>query len=345
MKKCYVCYALLILSVLGCSAKGSFAREAPAAVSNFSNYSSEQAESVAAYDDLAVWRGSGYNPEGPAGMEGQIPPASRSINAASQENGVQAATNGKAAQHLETGNSVQRKLVKRANLRIRVEDLAAAGTAIDALIKQHGAYTAAATINENYRNYTVRVPASAYDAFLAGMSGMGRTLNRTESAEDVTLRYYDLEGRLATKQELLKTFQSYLGKAKNIEEILSVEERIAGLQSDIDRTGNELRQLGDLTDYATFEIEIFVPVTAAPPSGTTLAERIRELFSGFGEFLSRVALALLGIIIYGIPLLLLAALLFWLLLGRVGLLKKLWFGIAGKGRPKEKDSGNGKKAP
>ena len=342
MKKCCVCYALLLLSVLGCSAKGGYVREAPAADSY---YSSGQAESVAAYEELGVWRGSGYNPERPAGIEGQTPSASRAINSTSQENGVQAAINDKAAQPVETGGNVQRKLVKRANLRIRVEDLIAAGTAIDALIKQHGAYAAAATINENYRNYIVRVPASAYGAFLAGMSGMGRTLNLTESAEDVTLRYYDLEGRLATKQELLKTFQSYLGKAKNIEEILSVEERIADLQNDIDRTGKELRHLGDLTDYATIEIEIFVPVTAAHPSGTTLAERIRELFSGFGEFLSRVALVLLGIVIYGVPLLLLAALLFWLLFGRVGLLKKLWCVVAGKGRRKEKNGGKGKTAP
>ncbi|MDR2478969.1 MAG: DUF4349 domain-containing protein [Treponema sp.] len=243
-----------------------------------------------------------------------------------------AAANDDAAQYAEPGNSVQRKLVKRANISIRAENLAAAENSINALIEQHGAYAASTTINENYRNYEVRVPSSAHDRFLSTMSGVGRILEWNESAEDVTLRYYDLEGRLATKQELLKTFQSYLGKAKNIEEILSVEERILDLQSEIDNTGRDLRLLGDLVDYSTIGITIYGPVAALPSSRTTLTERVRELFSGFGVFLSTVALVLLGIVIYGIPLLLLLTLLFWLLFGRIGLLKKLWFITAGKDR-------------
>jgi hypothetical protein len=39
---------------------------------------------------------------------------------------------------------------------------------------------------------------------------------------------------------------------------------------------------------------------------------------------------LVGIVIYGIPVILGAALLFWLLFGRIGLLKKLWRLAAGK---------------
>jgi uncharacterized small protein (DUF1192 family) len=324
MKKYFFCYVLLLF-VIGCSAKSGLAtmEAAEASVADY-YYSSGQAEAELRRDDAGIWQGRGFNPEGPAGIDGQTPPASRGINSILQE------------------NDVQRKLVKRASLNIRVEDLAAADAAIGALLQQYGAYTASTQISENSRSYVVRVPASGYDDFLAGMSGMGRILNRNESAEDVTLRYYDLEGRLATKQELLKTFQAYLGKAKNIEEILSVEERIAGLQSEIDRTGNELRQLGNLVDYATISIDIYGPVAAAVSSGTTLAERIWELLSGFGGFLSTVAVALLGIVIYGVPLLLLAALLFWLLLGRVGLLKKLWRAALGKSR-RTKETGNGGK--
>ncbi|HCC37816.1 MAG TPA: hypothetical protein DEQ14_09470, partial [Treponema sp.] len=62
----------------------------------------------------------------------------------------------------------------------------------------------------------------------------------------------------------------------------------------------------------------------------TLAERAGELLGGFGSFISTAALVLMGIIIYGIPVLLLAVFMFWLLLGRVGLLKKLARAAAGK---------------
>jgi hypothetical protein len=59
--------------------------------------------------------------------------------------------------------------------------------------------------------------AASFDPFFAKLAGMGKVLQRTESAEDVMIRFYDLEGRLATKRELLKTFQSYLGKTKDCE--------------------------------------------------------------------------------------------------------------------------------
>ena len=197
-------------------------------------------------------------------------------------------------------------------------------------MERHGAYAASTEIEENSRSYVIRVPHGAYDAFLAATGGMGRTLYRSESAEDVTLRYYDLEGRLATKQELLKTFQSYLGKAKDIEEILSVEARIADLQNEIDGTGKELRYLANLVDFATVTLDLYGPVAAVSYKGPTIGERIKELFSGFGDFVSTVLVVLVGIVIYGLPVLLLLALLFLLCFGRIGLLKKLWHIAVGK---------------
>jgi len=63
---------------------------------------------------------------------------------------------------------------------------------------------------------------------------------------------------------------------------------------------------------------------SAPNRGLTFGERVKQLFGGFGGFLSTVAMVLIGIVIYGIPILVLLGLLFFLLFGKVGLAKKLW---------------------
>ena len=219
----------------------------------------------------------------------------------------------------------ERKLIKRANLSIRVEKLDTAEDSVNALLKKYDAYAASSNIQENSRYYSLRVPANYYDIFLAETGGMGRLINRYENTEDVTLRYYDLEGRLATKKELLKTFQSYLGKAKTIEEILSVEARISDLQYDIEGTGIQFRNLANRIDYATIDLQLFGPVlSASSNNGLTFGERIKQLFGGFGGFLSTVAMVLIGIVIYGIPVLLLLGLLFLIFFGKIGLAKKLW---------------------
>ena len=224
----------------------------------------------------------------------------------------------------------RRRLVRRAEMRVRVEDLERAGDEIGALMHRYGAFSSSSNITETAHRHTIRVPASLYDSFIASVSGLGQVLHRIENTEDVTLQYFDLESRLATQRELLDTFRSYLGRAANINEILSVEARIAELQRTIDWTGRDLRRLGDLVDYSTVTLSIEGRAGPGAFVGPTLRERMGDLFDGFGRFLSGALLFAIGFVIYGIPVLLAAAFLYWLLLGRIGLLKRLFRLAAGK---------------
>ncbi|MCL2138559.1 MAG: DUF4349 domain-containing protein [Treponema sp.] len=216
-----------------------------------------------------------------------------------------------------------RKLVKRAEIRIRVEDPEATERPLAELMEKYGAWPASAGISENSRSYSIRVPSGSYEAMLSELAGLGRILGRTESAEDVTLRYYDLESRLATKRELLKTYQGYLGKAENIDDIMTVESRIADLQQEIDQTGTQFRSLASLVDYSTINIDIYGPVAAPSFSEPGIGEKLKVLFGSFGRIASSALVILTGIIIYGIPAVLIFVLLVWVLFGRIGLLKKL----------------------
>ncbi|MDR3145165.1 MAG: DUF4349 domain-containing protein [Treponema sp.] len=235
----------------------------------------------------------------------------------------------------EPGTEVpqSRKLVKSASLRVRVPDPNVLEGRIAETLGRYGAYASQAAVYENSRSYTIRVPELSYGFLLEEINGLGKVLYRSENAEDVTLRYYDLAGRLATREELLKTYRTYLGKAQNIEEILSVEARITELQYEIDRTGTQFRSLANLVDYATIELELVGPVAVSSSAGPSLGERITALFGSFGAYASMALLALMSILIYGIPGIGILALLFWLFFGRVGLLKKLWFLVMGRTGP------------
>ena len=281
----------------------------------------------AVYDGSVSWEGTGFNGEAAASAGAPPSPAYKDMSN----------LYGKAAQIPENSPPLSadtagqtRKLVKRAEIRLRVEDPAATEKPLASLMEKYGAWPASAVISENTRTYTIRVPSASYDAMLTDLTGLGKILRRSESAEDVTLRYYDLESRLATRRELLKTYQGYLGRAKNIDEIMTVESRIADLQQEIDQTGTQFRNLSGLIDYSTINVDIAGPVTAVSYSAPTLREKLGELFSSFGEVISTALVVLMGIIIYGVPAVLIIILLFWLLFGRIGLLKKIWRLAAGK---------------
>ena len=162
------CFTVIVFLFGGCSAKGA----APGAV-----YRS-RGEAVAGY---AV-----------------------SQNALAEESAAESAADAGGPNIPEAGavpgTEASRKLVYRASISIRVQEPEKAGAALTALMDQYGAYASSVNIRENSRYYTLRVPAASYPALLSALDGMGRLLHRSESAEDVTLRYYDLEGRLATKR-------------------------------------------------------------------------------------------------------------------------------------------------
>jgi hypothetical protein len=302
--------AALLLS-FGCSQKSQDYPEA-----GYSQRVRTSAVMESASVSSQTWVGTGFNENAPAFRDMSNLYGQANLDSSYDENdGATEAAN---------MSNVERKLVKRANVRIRVENLDAADVSIAELLNKYDAYSASTNVEENSRYYSLRVPAQYYDIFLSEMNGMGRLLGRHESTEDVTLRYYDLEGRLATKKELLRTFQAYLRRANNIEEILAVEARISELQYDIEGTGIQLRNLANRVDYATIELSLLGPVTVTATRTITLSERMKQLFGGFGGFLSTMVIVIIGIVVYGIPIFAVVALLFWLFFGKIGLLKRLW---------------------
>jgi hypothetical protein len=222
-----------------------------------------------------------------------------------------------------------RKLIKSAEVRVRTDNLDAADSAVADMLAQCGGYASYTTAQDNSRHYTLKVPAAYYETAVNNVTGIGKLLYRSENVEDATIRFYDIDGRLQTKQELLSTFQSYLGKAKNVEEIMTVETRIAELQQEIDWLGSQLSNLSHLIDYATINLELFGPLHNTDSYKPGIGERLAELFRSSGDFLSAALVILVGIIIYGIPAILVLTALYWLLFGKIGLLKKLWRRAAG----------------
>lgn len=232
-----------------------------------------------------------------------------------------------------------RKLIKSGSLDIRVENLPSAEKAVLAMLEGLGGYISSTNAWSNSMDLVLRVPHEHFDAVLSGVAALGVELRRSVSTEDVTIRYHDLEGRLESKKQLRETFRGYLKTAKNIEEILSVETRLNDLENEIDSVGSQFRHLANLVDYATINLELSLPPGESEEYKTPLGERMGELFSSFGSFLQGLLLFLIGLVLFGIPIAALLLFLWFLLFGRVGLLRKLFKAASAKRIAGAKDKG------
>ena len=217
-----------------------------------------------------------------------------------------------------------RKLIKTASLTVRVQDLAQAEKAVTEMVRGFSGYISSTDAGEDYLNLTIRVPQAKYEQALGFLPPLGKVLSRNEESQDVTLQYFDLEGRLKTKRQLADTFRSYLKQTRSIDDIMAVETRLAELQDEIDVLGGKFSALANLVDFATIHLSL-VP----PPSETTayepgVGDKVADVLRNFGGFVSSAIAFLVALVVFGVPSLLLLALLYWLLFGKIGLLISLW---------------------
>lgn len=128
-------------------------------------------------------------------------------------------------------------------------------------IEEVGGYIQNSSISTNRyenRNYdaSIRIPADKYNDFLNKTKGMGNVTWYNENKEDITDTYVDLEARLKSlKAEENKVLEFY-DQATNIEELMSIENRLTDIRYEIDSIETNIKNYDLLTNYSTLTITV-----------------------------------------------------------------------------------------
>jgi Domain of unknown function (DUF4349) len=126
--------------------------------------------------------------------------------------------------------NTQKKIIHTADIRFKVEDLKKAETAIKARVKAMGGYISVENQNRQSGNlentWYVRIPAEKFDVFLGDVEKESIYVDsKNVAAEDVTAEYVDNELRIKSKQKVFERYLELLKQAKNVQEIMAVEEQ------------------------------------------------------------------------------------------------------------------------
>ena len=173
----------------------------------------------------------------------------------------------------ETGDSgtvQERKMIHRAELELETTDFDQAVADLADLTEQMGGYYESSTVADrgsDYRwaNYTIRVPADQYRAFL---DQAGTLCHET--------------WRMTTQRVKLERLQDLLERAENMEDIITIESAISETQESIDRLSGSLQHYDSMVDYATVYItlnEVYqLSTVQQTPAG--FAQRLGNAFAG-----------------------------------------------------------------
>jgi anti-sigma factor RsiW len=185
------------------------------------------------------------------------------------------------ATKLDTVPATAPMILRTAQLTVVTQNLDVARTEMDRIVHKYSGYlgdlSASATTDGPRRlTATLRVPASQLDAALADLKTLGKVESESQSGQDVTAQYVDLEARLGnsrnTEQRLVELLRQRTGK---LSDVLEVETEISRVREEIERMEGERRLLAKQVEYATLTAtvteEFKAPARALPESlGTRL---------------------------------------------------------------------------
>jgi len=216
-----------------------------------------------------------------------------------------------------------RKLIYTASVEIVVTKPNDIVKILNTELANFGGYVASQDIWEDGITYEIRVPVENLNRFMDLLPNLGKIRRQTLQAQDVTDYYYDLENRVKNKRILVERYQTYLKSAKNVEDLLNIERFLNDATAELESLEGSFKGLVKQVDYATVTLTIESEIKSSA-SKPTLWERLRDLFIGFGSGIQSFAVIIVAILLYGIPLLVVVLLFWWLLFGKIGLLRKLF---------------------
>jgi len=158
---------------------------------------------------------------------------------------------------------------------------------------------------------TIRVQADKYDALLAELAKTGKVMSQNITGRDVTEEYVDAEARLKTQRELeTRLLQLLAEKTANLTAVVEVEQKLANVRENIEKTEGRMRMLKDQASFSTITLSIYEPAILNKSSGGFFYELERGFEKGLTGFTKVLAgiitfviamapiLAILGFIVY-----------------------------------------------
>ncbi len=202
---------------------------------------------------------------------------------------------------MTSASTLSRTMIARtAQLTIVVKDFDASQKKLEDILKRHGGYLGEMTTTapegaDRKLSATLRVPSSQLDSAIAEVKELGHVESESQSGEEVTSQYVDLQARLTnarnTEQRLTELLRRQTGK---LDEVVTVEEKISEVREQIERMEAEQKNLSERVDFGTLNVSLSeqrkTQLQVIPPSvGTQIhnaaVEGYRSVVDGIVSFL------------------------------------------------------------
>jgi hypothetical protein len=216
----------------------------------------------------------------------------------------------------------QRLIIRNGNLSLTVDDALASQAAITKMVNDlaaEGAFVVSSSARTDYEgqapsvDMVIRIPAAKFDDVMERASKLAVKVNdRTESAQDVTAEYRDLDTRLASLEAARDRLLQIMKQSATTEELLLAEQQLTQRETEIESIKGQMKYLSESARLSSITIMLY-PYELSQPIDNTWrpAETIRQAAETFVDSLRGFADFLIVFVIAVLPWLVVVGLVWW----------------------------------
>jgi hypothetical protein len=163
----------------------------------------------------------------------------------------------------KSDESVDRMVIYKANLRMRVKNFENAQREMEAKAKKYGGFMIG---SNSYRDsneqvsgsITLRIPQEHFQGFLNDAEGVAEeVLERNVNGQDVTEEYVDLGSRLKAKRAVEERLLEFMKNAQKTEDLLKISNDLSVVQEEIERVMGRMKFLENQSALSTITIDLY----------------------------------------------------------------------------------------
>lgn len=134
---------------------------------------------------------------------------------------------------------------------------------------------------------TARVPTGQLDEYLDALKGIGSTVRYSDTAEDVSVQYYDSQTRLSALRAQYERLTELITDAADLSDLVALEDKLYEVQYEIDSLEGQLRDIESRAGYSSVTITLSEvrEYTEPPIINPSMKERLANGFAQSLEWL------------------------------------------------------------
>ncbi|MBS1915520.1 MAG: DUF4349 domain-containing protein [Bacteroidetes bacterium] len=195
-----------------------------------------------------------------------------------------------------------KKIIKTAELNIEVKNYKDFNTKMHASMKQFGGYVSQEEQNESsyqiQNSVVIKVPVEQFENAMSSLVDSGdKLVTKKITSEDVSTEVVDTKSRMEAKKQARLRYLDFMKQAKNMDEVLQVQNEIDNIQEELESASGRLEYLNHSSAYSTINLTFYQVLDASAQKETepTYLYKITEAFSNGGKWIADLFLGLVAL--------------------------------------------------